>query len=134
MARLKDKIASTPIARASELRDLLQGDVKPQNTPAIFVLLGRADATVRDSAAQITVQFVVVIVTCDVSDIRSGIARDPAGALAARVIKAIQGWRPCDGFDHLRLSGMDTPAFPQGYFFLPLIFTTNTFVAGDNNE
>lgn len=129
--RLNDQIKTVPTRRAKELRDL-GGDGKPQSTPAIFVLLGRTQTTARDTTTQMTLQLVAVIVTRDVSGAAGGSgARDAAGPLAMQVIGALHGWRPCDGFDHLRLSGSDAPLLFDGYFMLPLVFTTNTFITGE---
>lgn len=130
--RLKDKIKSVSVLRASDSRDILQGN-KPQITPAILVLSGGADATLNGSVITIVLRFVLMIATRNVSDVRSGgAARDEAGPLAPKVIEAMQGWRPCVGFSHLLLTSIDAPLLSEGYFLLPLIFTTNTFASGEN--
>ena len=130
--RLRSKIKTAPVLRAADLRDILQNNA-PQTTPAIFVLFGGASASLSDTTTNIVLRFVLVVATRDVSDVRSGGgARDAAGPLASKTIEVMQGWRPCKDFTHLALAEIDAPLLLDGYFLLPLLFTTNTFVSGDN--
>ena len=136
MKRLKDEIKSVAVLRARDLRDVMLNG-KPQTTPTVFVFLGGGGAAYRENTntSVITLNFVLLIAERDVSDVRSGGgARDAAGPLASQVIEVMQGWRPGDGFGYLELTAIDAPLLDAGYFYLPLVFTTNTFVSGDNHH
>lgn len=47
------------------------------------------------------------------------------------VLRALCGWRPCVGFDPLRMETGEGPKLMSGYAYYPLFFSTRTVVRGE---
>lgn len=47
------------------------------------------------------------------------------------VLRALCGWRPCEGFDGFRMETGEGPKLMSGYAYHPLFFSTRTVVRGE---
>ncbi len=124
--QLESHIHHVAIKRAGDLRTLTDKH-KPQGN-TIYVLFAGGSARTPDNstAAIVRLRFVAVVAVRNVSDVRGGsAARDDAGPLAAAVIAALHHCGLDDGFSRLILTGVEAPVLIDGYFLLPLVFSTN---------
>ena len=127
MARLAEKLADlTPKVHVLAAADLAGVTEGTQVTPAVHVvyqnyrvLESRSDG----AAARVELTWLTIIATKNVKDTRSGAAaRADAGLIAARVAKALMGFKAEAASKPLRLSQGPGAGFSNGFAYLPLAF------------
>lgn len=127
MARLNEQLDGViPKVHVLAAADLAGVTEATQVTPAVHVVYqnyrvveSRSDGT----AARIEQTWLTIIATKNVKDTRSGAAaRADAGLIAARVAKALMGFKPEAASKPLRLAQGPGAGFSNGYAYLPLAF------------
>lgn len=127
MARLGEHLADlSPAVHVLAAADLAGVTEATQRTPAVHVVYqgyrvveSRSDGT----AARLEQTWLVTVATKNVKDTRSGAAaRADSGLIAARVARALMGFKADAASKPLRLAQGPSAGFSNGYAYLPLAF------------
>jgi len=127
MQRLQDQLADmAPKVHVLAAADLAGVTEATQPTPAVHVVYqgyriveSRSDGC----AARIDQAWLITVATKNVKNTRSGAAaRSDAGLVAARVAKALMGFKAGMASKPLRLEQGPDAGFNNGFAYLPLVF------------
>lgn len=132
LARLEAELADLSssaglkVLSAADLAGVAEG---AQHTPSVHVVyngdvIPGGDSVDEGNYHVIQQRWIVVVAVRNAGNQRTGkAARDDAGPIISRVIKALSGWRPGQGLSPLRRVTAPGPAFtPGGYAYFPLQF------------
>jgi len=127
MERLRTELAGlTPVVHVLSADDLAGVKEEQQLVPAVHVVYQnyRVVETRHDGkAARIAQTWLVVEVTRNVANLKSSdAARKQAGTLAARVTKALMGFKAASAAGPLKLTNGPGAGFNKGFGYLPLAF------------
>lgn len=131
--RLKVQLADiTPKVAVITVSDLEGITEAQQLTPAVQVVpfgFGVTDVRSDGRAARFEQTWLAVVATRNVASLRSGeAARADAGAIAARVLKALMGYVLPGSSKPLRPVSAPQPQYSAGFMYLPLAFTAELAV------
>lgn len=127
MERLADQLTGmAPKVHVLAAADLAGVTEATQKTPAVHVLYqGYRVVESRSDGAAVRLEqtWLAVVATKNVKDTRSGAAaRSDAGLIAARVARALLGFKPTGASRPLRLVEGPRAGFNGGFAYLPLAF------------
>ncbi|MES2948670.1 MAG: hypothetical protein V4858_09020 [Pseudomonadota bacterium] len=127
VARLTEQLADlSPKVHVLAAADLAGVTEATQVTPAVHVVYQNyrvVESRSDGKASRIEQSWLTIIATKNVKDTRSGAAaRAEAGLIAARVAKALMGFKPEAASKPLHLVQGPGAAFSNGFAYLPLAF------------
>jgi hypothetical protein len=136
LARLKEQLADVrPAVHLLSAADLAGVEEEKQLSPAVHLVYQRyrvAESRSDGRAARITQTWLPVVAVRNASTTKTGTAgRIQAGALAARVMRALVGWQPPSATKPLQLVAAPPAGFSKTFQYLPLaveaeiVFKTN---------
>lgn len=109
---------------------------EPFTRPCVFVIFDSylpVQEQAQGAIQQIEQKWAAILKVRQVSGVNLGDGA-PMNAAESPVIDvmlgALCGWRPCTGFEPMRMGDGAGPAFSSGYAYYPLFFTTRTVVRG----
>ncbi len=131
--RLKDRLAVLrPAVHVLGAADLAGVTEEKQLTPAVHLVYDRyrpTESRPDGRAIRIEQTWMAVVAVRNARAVKTGdAARGLAGALAAQVLLALQGWQPPSATKPLQLAPAPKAGFSAGHQYLPLAFVAETVI------
>lgn len=102
---------------------------RSQRTPALYVIydgLRPTRATAGGRVQELTLRWLVVVAVRNVANTEGTQAQEEAGALLARLIPALQAFRPDADHTPLTLADTPDPVYREGFAYIPTAWETTT--------
>lgn len=126
------------VATYGTMAEMQSVEERSQRTPALYVVFDGfrpTRATAGGRVQELTLRWLVVIAVRNVTSTRGTHAQEDAGALLARILPALQAFRPDAEHTPLVMSA-DTPApvYREGFAYVPTAWETTTHSHTDNRR
>jgi len=130
--RLREKLPEIKAFPPAESLDSVERAVG-QKTPAVFVIYDGEHITPSrgDLPQNAEQRWLVVVATRNINDPSGKSTREKAGPLMAKIIRALQGWKPGPQFGKLSRAPATGVLYSDTFSYFPLAFTTTIVTEGE---